>query len=252
MSAVRHTPIAIVCALGLALAGCGGSASKSSSAASATSTQTTTTATTAARATPKPHRRPAKHAPSKTSTSTSTSNVSAVTTTPSVSVAPPDGLRPGGSYGSYDNCMGSCGGSVPASLERSLHLPSGGCPVAGAHVIAGMRVLGNGPVGPVQPASLSISSFIGSSWSGGRATWVAAPSYHGPVLIRGREVGGPHAVGFGSGHVPDDQLQVNDSSGPASGGARQWPDFTRVRGRGCYAYQVDGTSFSTVIVFRAG
>jgi hypothetical protein len=30
-----------------------------------------------------------------------------------------------------------------------------------------------------------------------------------------------------------------------------WPSFTRVRKPGCYAYEVDGTSFSEVIVFRA-
>jgi len=33
---------------------------------------------------------------------------------------------------------------------------------------------------------------------------------------------------------------------------RQFPSYTRVRARGCYAYQIDGTNFSTVVVFRAG
>ena len=82
--------------------------------------------------------------------------------------------------------------------------------------------------------------------------WVASSAYGGPILIRGRQVGGSGAVGFGSGHVPFDELQLKDSAAPTSGGSRQWPTFTRVRGRGCYAYQVDGTSFSSVIVFRAG
>ena len=35
------------------------------------------------------------------------------------------------------------------------------------------------------------------------------------------------------------------------GGGRAWITYTRVRGGGCYAYQVDGTGFSEVIVFRA-
>ena len=30
-----------------------------------------------------------------------------------------------------------------------------------------------------------------------------------------------------------------------------YPSYTRLRGGGCYAYEVDGTSFSRVIVFRA-
>lgn len=91
-------------------------------------------------------------------------------------------------------------------------------------------------------------SFIGSAWDGGRVTWTAS-GYSGPVLIRGRELGGPHAVGFGEGHVPYDELQLLGRAMGSPPG--QWQSFTRVRGPGCYAYQVDGTSFSKVIVFRA-
>ena len=32
---------------------------------------------------------------------------------------------------------------------------------------------------------------------------------------------------------------------------RQFPSFTRLKAPGCYAYQVDGDGFQTVIVFRA-
>ena len=35
------------------------------------------------------------------------------------------------------------------------------------------------------------------------------------------------------------------------GGWREWPSYTRVQTAGCFAYQVDGMGFSTVIVFRA-
>jgi hypothetical protein len=70
--------------------------------------------------------------------------------------------------------------------------------------------------------------------------------YRGPVLIRGRQVGGPGAVGFGEGHVPYDELQLQTGSG-----GPPWQSFTRVRSPGCYFYQVDGTSFSETIVFRA-
>jgi hypothetical protein len=79
-------------------------------------------------------------------------------------------------------------------------------------------------------------------------TWQAS-GYSGPILIRGRELGGAGAVGFGEGHVPYDELQL---LGTAMGAApARWPSFTRVKGPGCYAYQVDGTNFSAVIVFRA-
>jgi hypothetical protein len=96
--------------------------------------------------------------------------------------------------------------------------------------------------------------FIGSSWKGARVVWSAASSYRGPVLIRGRQLGGSGAVGFGEGHTPYDELQLLASgtgAPPAPNGGRTWLSFTRVPGPGCYAYQVDGVSFSSVIVFRA-
>jgi hypothetical protein len=102
---------------------------------------------------------------------------------------------------------------------------------------------GNGPVTP-SASALPATAFIGSSWSGARVTWKAS-GYDGAVLIRGRQLDGPHAVGFGEGHVPFDELQL------PPGAPRQWPTFTRVTARGCYAYQVDGTSFTSVIVFTA-
>jgi hypothetical protein len=123
-----------------------------------------------------------------------------------------------------------------------------------APVSYGGPALGKGPVYAAQQTPLAVTSFTGSAWSGSRVTWVAAPTYTGPVLIRGGEVGGPGAVGFGEGHVPVDELQLLTAAGTSSGepsGAREWPSFTRVRSSGCYAYQVDGSDFSEVITFPA-
>lgn len=114
--------------------------------------------------------------------------------------------------------------------------------------------MGSGPVYAAQPSPFAITSFINSAWSGGRVTWVAAPSYTGPVLIRAAQVGGSGAVGFGEGHVPVDELQLLTASSSSSGeppGAREWDSFTRMRSAGCYAYQIDGSGFSEVIVFSA-
>jgi hypothetical protein len=105
-----------------------------------------------------------------------------------------------------------------------------------------------------QATPLAIANFVGSSWPGARVTWVAAPTYTGPVLIRGGQVGGAGSVGFGEGDVPDDELQLLTPSTHSPGepaGAREWPSFTRVLRPGCYAYQADGTNFSEVIVFQA-
>jgi hypothetical protein len=109
-------------------------------------------------------------------------------------------------------------------------------------------------VRPVGATQLTVAPFIGSSWLAGRVTWTAAGGYKGPVLIRGRELGGSGAVGFGEGRTPYDELQLLDTghgAPAASGGGRAWLSYTRVRAPGCYAYQVDGTSFSSVIVFHA-
>jgi hypothetical protein len=114
--------------------------------------------------------------------------------------------------------------------------------------------IGKGPVYAAQPTPFAITSFVNSAWEGGRVTWVAAATYTGPLLIRGGQVGGAGTVGFGEGHVPVDELQLLTASTTSSGeppGVREWPSFTRMRSPGCYAYQVDGTDFSEVIVFQA-
>lgn len=141
------------------------------------------------------------------------------------------------------------------------------CPVSrarwlGSFVGAG---LGSGPVYPIigdggtlsfnyPPSNRSGSVFAGSEWGGQKVLWVASASYSGPVLIRGRQLGGPHAIGFGQDAVPVAAMQLLTAGATSPGeppGWREWPSYTRLRSGGCYAYQVDGTSFSTVIVFRA-
>jgi hypothetical protein len=106
---------------------------------------------------------------------------------------------------------------------------------------------GSGPLRP-SPTQIALTSFVGSAWKGAQVTWQTS-GYRGPILIRGRQVGGAGGVGFGEGHTPYDELQLLGNAMDAPPG--QWPSFTRVQASGCYAYQVDGTSFSEVIVFRA-
>jgi hypothetical protein len=51
-------------------------------------------------------------------------------------------------------------------------------------------------------------------------------------------------VRFGSGLVPAPELRI-----PA--GTSEQPSYTRLLGPGCYAYQVDGATFSRTVVFRS-
>ncbi len=158
----------------------------------------------------------------------------------------PAGLAQTGGYGTYELCRGHCTGAVPASLRRALHLPrshGSGCPVSA----------GEAPVSASGGPRLTAERFVGSRWLAARVTWRAAVGYRGPLLIRGRRLGGAGVVGFGEGHRPYDELQLMNSGrgeATASGGGRAWLSLIRVQRPGCYAYQVDGTDFSRVIVVR--
>ena len=94
--------------------------------------------------------------------------------------------------------------------------------------------------------------FYGSGWSGNKVLWWVAGSYRGPALIRGRQVDGTERVRFDRGRPPPAEILIPPGKGDAARkGARDRPSYTRVRKPGCYAYQVDGTNFSRVIVFEA-
>jgi hypothetical protein len=209
----------------IALSGCGSSTSTSTS----TSTRSSSAAVSAAKKSPRPSVLRTQPAP-----------------LPAGTPPAPAGLERTGGFETYELCRGDCTGHVPASLRRPLHLtrPSGskGCPVSA----------GGSPVWMAGRPALTAQRFVGSHWLAAHVTWRAAAGYHGPVLIRGRRLGGAGVVGFGEGHEPYDELQLRDSGRGAamSGGGRAWMSLTRVRRAGCYAYQVDGTSFSRVIVFR--
>lgn len=152
-------------------------------------------------------------------------------------------------YGTYEGCQGTCTGAVPASLRRPLRLVAddgGPCPIT-IHVA--------GPVAPRQiSAGVGFHRVSGSHWLAARVIWVASGSYSGPLLIRGTMLGGAGALGFGTGAAPYRELQLlagGRGAPQVSGNGRAWITYTRVPSGGCYAYQVDGTGFSEVIVFRA-
>jgi hypothetical protein len=94
---------------------------------------------------------------------------------------------------------------------------------------------------PIPPQSL----LYGSKWLGQKALWVVdRRRYRGPLLIRGRQVNGMNEVRFELAVVPVPEMTISPL-------AQDQPSTTRLRTAGCYAYQVDGTAFSSVIVFEA-
>jgi len=145
-----------------------------------------------------------------------------------------------------------------ATLHRPLHLahlaPGSACPVshvdrsvdfAGYGVAAG---IGSGPAYPILSRAVlylaPAANFNSRQWGGAKVLWFVVSRYDGPVLIRGRRLDGAGLVRFGRGALPSVELRM-----PV--GVKQRPSFTRLRAPGCYAYQIDGTTFSRTIVFRA-
>jgi hypothetical protein len=173
------------------------------------------------------------------------------------------GLRPASGYGWL--CAGAApsdcpSGSVPSRLRRPLRLAprAGGasCPTAAAARVNPSYgiALGPGPAYPVpfRQATLHYGHGRGAGgWIYLKVLWIVSAGYRGPVLVRGHQLDGTNWLGFANGVHPLEELQLPPARAGAAKGWRAFPSYTRVRaGSGCYAYQIDGTTFSKVLVFR--
>jgi hypothetical protein len=149
-----------------------------------------------------------------------------------------------------------------ASLARPLHLPAitpgAACPHSVVRVLVSTLGPALGP-GPVNPVGVGTDAVVSTAAQGGtwteNVTWISAPSYTGPALVRGRRLDGSGVIDFGTGVVASDNqlsLPTNEAM-PASGapGWRQWRSVVAVHGPGCYGFQVDGVTFSTLVLFEA-
>ncbi len=149
-----------------------------------------------------------------------------------------------------------------SQLARPLNLPrlaaDRTCPRSIGHQVSAAFGAAAGD-GPIYPVGLGADGILNTVLRDGlyqqKVLWLGAPSYQGPVLIRGSRLDGAGTVQFALGDVglvPELKLMeptASSSDGPA--GWREWPSSTAVPNPGCYAYQVDGTNFTTVIVFEA-
>lgn len=158
--------------------------------------------------------------------------------------------------------FGASGSDPWTKLRRPLHVPhlapGAPCPVTPATSTKFGLAQGKGPVWPVlgfpqlnffYPV-LPQQGFYPSNWGGNKILWIAR-RYRGPVLIRGAQLDGPNALRFGLDHVPTKEMRLTSVGGSSPGGWQNRPSTTRLRAPGCYAWQVDGTMFSRIIVFKA-
>lgn len=167
---------------------------------------------------------------------------------------------PDGQTASEPRSDGSTGLHRPLSLPTVA--PGAACPVtAGGHPSPDVAIaLGSGPAYPVlgfegnqaPPAPKAIVPLYSDERTGGaywhKTLWAIDPRYDGAVLIRGAGIAPAQTMLFGY-----DKRQLPELEFPKeqSDSWRYGPSFTIVPGPGCYAFQVDGDTFSKVIVFEA-
>lgn len=155
------------------------------------------------------------------------------------------------------------------SLARPLHLPTvgGACPVTslrtlrpvGGGFTGDITFRGTGPVYVTadlvaEPAYvLHPAATTPLGWYVLKTLWAAPPTYRGPILIRGAQLLGDGGIGFAMGDADAPALEQLELDTGDGSGNRWWSQVTAtfVRSPGCFAYQIDGTTFSEVIVFRA-
>jgi hypothetical protein len=123
--------------------------------------------------------------------------------------------------------------------------------------IFGGTGIGPGPVYPGLGGTSAINAMkdtqYGSLWQGQKVFWYVAPTYRGRVLIRGKRLDGPGWLGFNGTRTPKDELRIEPydtvswSGQPAH--SRGIPSAVRALTSGCYAAQIDGTTFSRIVVF---
>jgi hypothetical protein len=130
------------------------------------------------------------------------------------------------------------------------------------------EILRRGPVYAALLGGAPRIAFLSTSnesrrWHRVRTIWLSRPSYDGQVLIRGGRLDRRGRVGFGSGVRPRFELRLPAGSWPRGethpghrfpgrpDGWRASQIPTRLRGPGCYAFQVDGEDFSYLLTFAA-
>jgi len=107
------------------------------------------------------------------------------------------------------------------------------------------------PVGQLLAGNVGLLASDTPGWFAFKTTWVVAPSYQGPIIVRAKRIDAPGRVALLGGAQPGALVvppgpTINDYSG-----TRTAPVGTYVLSPGCFAFQVDGKGFNEHIVLNA-
>lgn len=109
-------------------------------------------------------------------------------------------------------------------------------------------------VGASPSGVISIDQSVTDSlgWRGEKTPWFIARTYSGPLLIRGARIDGAGPIRFAKGygqHLRELRFAARENNG-IEGKWRFLASASLFRVKGCYAFQVDGTTFSRVVTMR--
>jgi hypothetical protein len=160
-------------------------------------------------------------------------------------------------------------GTVPHTLiEHPLRLPRVGaraaCPTSRGEVVttkwfSGVA-FGRGPVrllvamqneSNLIAGTVDVTASDTPGWEAFKTLWISAPSYQGPFVVHARRIDGSGRIALLDGATSGPLVVPPGPTLNDYARNRTAPQGTYVSGAGCYAFQVDGTSFSHAIVLSA-
>jgi hypothetical protein len=130
-------------------------------------------------------------------------------------------LQPG------QRCPATPGGPIETSAFGGVALGSASEPI---RLLGRVTAAGVGELGPTPSPS---------GWYDFKTLWFSAPSYQGPWIVRGEELGGANPVIFGEQPAVSQLVVPPIQTLNGANGYREAPGGTYVRTPGCYAWQVD-------------
>jgi hypothetical protein len=113
---------------------------------------------------------------------------------------------------------------------------------------------GAGPVRPLVGDAQGVVPLTNMTqhpgWLAEKSLWFSEPRYQGPFLVRVRRLDGAGPAGLSETPTLTAFYIASTPTTNAADGYREVPGATWVKTPGCIAWQVDGLTFSKVIVVR--